>query len=34
METKFGISFGMHPERIFSPKEMYAFAEIRRSPGL
>ncbi len=27
MGTKFGISFGMHPERLYSPEEMYAFAE-------
>ena len=34
MKTKFGVSFTMHPERIFTPEEMYAFRGIRRSARL
>ncbi len=30
---KFGISFGMHPERIYTPQEMFAFAEGAEALG-
>lgn len=33
MKTKFGVSFGMHPDRIYAPEEMYAFAERAESLG-
>ena len=33
MKTKFGVSFGMHPERIYSPEETYAFAEAAETLG-
>ena len=33
MKTKFGVSFTMHPERIFTPEEMYSFAESAETLG-
>ena len=33
MKTKFGVSFGMHPERIYTPEETYAFAEAAEALG-
>ena len=33
MRTKFGVSFGMHPERLYPPGEMFAFAEEAEALG-
>ncbi len=33
MKTRFGVSFGMHPDRIYAPEEMYAFAESAEALG-